>query len=290
MSSQTHRIAIAGVGGISAMHAHSIAELPNAQLVAGCCRTAQKGRAFAETHGCAWHPDVEQMLDTERPDVLCITTPSGAHLPPAEAAFARGVHVLCEKPLEITTERVDAMIEHAREAGVTLGGIFPQRFNPACQPLFEAAREGRFGAPASVQAAVPWWRDDAYYAPQRWQGTRALDGGGALMNQSIHDVDLVQWLGGAAARGAGASVSETENPVAEVFAYTGRRGHDAALLEVEDTAVVVLRHQDGGLGQILASTALYPGTSKRFQIGGRFGTAELVGDRLSCYHFAKERA
>ena len=143
----------------------------------------------------------EELLDEARPDFVTIATPSGFHLEPLEACARRGIHVLCEKPLEISVTRVDRMIQVARESGIRLGGIFPQRFNPVLREVHGAASQGRFGDLAVVNAYVPWWRDDAYYAPDRWQGTLALDGGGAMMNQSIHGVDAAQWLASAAIPG-----------------------------------------------------------------------------------------
>ena len=285
----THRIAIIGIGAVAEKHAAAIAEIERAELVAASCRTEEKGRRFAERHGCRWYADPAGMLDAERPDAVTVCTPSGAHFEPVALAAKRGVHVLCEKPLEITTRRVDRMREAAEEAGIRLGGIFPQRYNPACEAVHAAAREGRFGSLAQTSAYVPWWRDDAYYAPNRWQGTLALDGGGALMNQAIHGVDLVQWLAGAAAEAAGAPLGRDRNPVEEVFAYTAKRGHDPQLIEVEDTAAVCLRFPDGSLGQLLAATSMYPGTLKRLQIGGRHGTAEILEDQLTAFAFDPER-
>ena len=210
---KTHRIAIIGVGSIANMHAKAIGDLDNAELIAGSCRTESKGRAFAENYGCRWYNQYERMLDEEKPNLVTIATPSGAHLEPTLACADRRIHVLCEKPLEITTARMDQMIEYARAAGIVFGGIFPQRFNPVVQAVYDAAARGRFGQLAVVNAAVPWWRDDAYYAPGRWQGTRRLDGGGALMNQSIHAVDMLQWIAAAAIGGVGPE----ENPVEQVL-------------------------------------------------------------------------
>lgn len=279
-----YRIAIVGIGAIATMHARAIADLSNATLVAGSCRGEAKGRAFAEQFGCRWYGDYEAMLDAEKPDVITICTPSGAHLEPTIAAAKRGIHILCEKPLEITTARIDQMIAATREAGVLLGGIFPQRFNPVVQQLHAAASAGRFGRLAVVNSYVPWWRGDDYYAPGRWQGKLALDGGGAMMNQSIHGVDAVQWLATAAQQHNGNGDPHV-NPVAQVFAFTAKRGHDAGLIEVEDTAVAVLRFRDGSLGQLLGATSMYPGSLKRIQIAGRDGTAELLEDELITWQF-----
>lgn len=273
--SKKYRIAIVGIGAIAGMHARAIADLPNAQCVAGSCRTREKGEKFCAEFGGRWYADYEAMMDIERPDVVAIATPSGAHLEPALAAAQRGIHILCEKPLEITTARCDQMIEAARKHGVVLGGLFPQRFNPVVSVVHDAARAGRFGSVATVNCYVPWWRDDAYYAPNRWQGKLALDGGGALMNQSIHGVDAVQWL--AAAAGCGS--------VQRVFAFTAKLGHDPRLIEVEDTCVAVLRFAGGALGQVLAATSMWPGELRRIQIGGRNGFAEIMEEQLTSYCF-----
>jgi len=134
-----------------------------------------------------------------------------------------------------------------------------------------------------VNAYVPWWRDDEYY-DESWHGTQELDGGGALMNQSIHGVDAVQWLASSA---MGTAVGD--NPVEEVFAYTDRRAHDDSVIEVEDTAVAVVRYRDGTLGQILGTTSMYPGSLKRIQVAGRGGTAEIMEDELVTWSFRSEQ-
>ena len=281
--SKHYRIGIVGIGGISTMHAKAIGDLPNATLVAGVCRTPERGRKFAAEFNCNWHPTVEKMLDADKPDVVTIATPSGAHLEPAKACAARGVHVLCEKPLEINTARVDEMIAAANKGGIVLGGVFQSRFDPALNVIRQAVAEGRFGRIAIGAVYTPWWRDDAYYSPDRWQGTLALDGGGALINQSIHGVDALQWLVGAADNGG------SVNPVAEVTAYTDKRGHPADMIEVEDTAVALLRFRSGALGQILAATSMYPGTNRRLMIAGRDGTAEVIENELSVFSFRDPR-
>ncbi|MDX1565401.1 MAG: Gfo/Idh/MocA family oxidoreductase, partial [Phycisphaeraceae bacterium] len=166
---------------------------------------------------------------------------------------------------------------------VTLGGIFPQRFNPVVQTVRDAAAAGRFGDLAVVNTYVPWWRDDDYYAPGRWQGTLAMDGGGALMNQSIHGVDAIQWIAGATM-----DLPPEQNPVEEVFAYTGKRAHAEDLIEVEDTCVVCLKYRNGALGQILATTSMYPGSLRRLTVAGRDGTAETLEDELVSWQFREE--
>jgi predicted dehydrogenase len=278
------RVVIIGVGAIAELIATALREIPQAGLVAGSCRTEAKGKKFAKDFSCAWYGDTDAMLEKEKPDVAIVATPSGAHLEPALACAARKIHVVCEKPLEVTRARVRQVIEATACAGVRLGAIFPQRFNPVNVAIRDAAAAGRFGNLAVIHAAVPWWRDDAYYAPNRWQGKAALDGGGALMNQAIHTVDIMQWL-------AAATMPELrpdENPVAEVFAVTAKRGHDERLIEVEDTASVILKFRNGAVGQLLAATSMYPGVPRRLQISGRDGFAEVFEDQLTTFQFRTE--
>jgi len=280
------RAAIIGIGAIARLHARALADIPGVELVAATCRTEEKGRAFATEFGCAWHADTAKMLRREKPDFVTVATPSGAHLEAVTAAARRGVHVICEKPLEITLKRIDRMLAVVEKAGITFGAIFPQRFNPVVATVHAAAAVGRFGNLAVAASYVPWWRDDAYYGPGRWQGTKALDGGGALMNQSIHGVDALQWIVGASMPG----LARGENPVESVHALTAVRAHDAERLEVEDTCVAVLRFKNGALGQLLAATSLFPGQLRRFLFGGRDGTAEILEEQLVAWRFRTEAA
>ncbi|MDH3585162.1 MAG: Gfo/Idh/MocA family oxidoreductase [Phycisphaerae bacterium] len=282
--SKNYRVGIIGYGAIGYLHARAIADLDNAHLVAAFGMGEKARESCTGEFGAAFYEDYEQLLEKEDLDVVTVATPSGAHLETALAAIGRGRHVLCEKPLEIRTERIDQLIAAAAEAGVMLGGIFPQRFNPVVQAVQSAAAAGRFGELATISSYVPWWRDDAYYAPGRWQGTLAMDGGGALMNQSIHGVDALQWI----AQGVMPDLPRDANPVEQVFAYTAKRAHAEDLIEVEDTCVVVARLRNGALGQILATTSLYPGSLKRLQVGGRDGTAEVLEDELVTWQFRDE--
>lgn len=280
--SDTFDIGIIGAGAVGDLHARAISDLERARLVAASRRTESAGRAFADEHDCTWYSTTRELLDEAQPDVVTIATPSGAHLEPAVAAAERGVHVLCEKPLEITTDRVDQMIDAAHTHNIKLGGIFQQRFSGVLQTLHGALESGRFGSLAVATADVPWWRDDAYYEGT-WKGTVDLDGGGALMNQSIHVVDALSWM---VRTNMGGDVGE--NPVAEVYAHTDVRGHAPAHVEVEDTAVAVLRYRDGTLGHLLGATSMYPGTRRRLRVAGRQGTAEVQEDELICWRFREE--
>ncbi|MCX7402882.1 MAG: Gfo/Idh/MocA family oxidoreductase [Planctomycetia bacterium] len=280
------RVAIIGIGAIARLHARALAGIDGITLVAASCRTEEKGRAFAEEFNCVWYGDTSRMLRREKLDFVTVATPSGAHLDAVTAAARRGIHVICEKPLEISLKRIDRMLAATSKAGVTLGAIFPQRFNPVVQAVHAAARAGRFGQIAVAVGSVPWWRDDSYYGAGRWQGTLALDGGGSLMNQSIHSVDALQWIVAATMPELGAG----ENPVQSVLALTATRSHPTAGLEVEDTCVAVLRFRNGALGQILAATSLYPGQLRRFLFGGRDGTAEIVEEQLTAWQFRDAKA
>jgi len=278
MSNQ-YRVGIVGVGAISEMHARALADLDNVDLVAASCRTEDKGTKFSQQYGCKWYADYNELLDEAKPDVVTICTPSGAHLEPTVAAAKRGVHVLCEKPIEVNLERAEQMIQAAEAAGIRLGGIFPQRFNPVVRAVYEAASAGRFGTLAVAVAYVPWWRDDDYYSPSRWQGTLALDGGGALINQSIHTIDAIQWISAAAGSG----------PVRSVYGLTAKRGHQPDLIEVEDMAVACLQFDNGALGNVVASTAMWPGTAARIHISGRDGTVEIHDQQLVTWSFRDEK-
>jgi predicted dehydrogenase len=280
----SRRVAIIGVGAISDLIATALGELPRVKLVAGSCRTEAKGKTFADRFKCAWYDDTARMLDDVRPDVAIVCTPSGTHLESVLACADRKIHVVCEKPLEITPQRCRQMIEACDRADVRLGAVFPQRFNPVNRTIHAAASAGRFGNLAAVHATVPWWRDDAYYAPTRWQGKIALDGGGALMNQAIHTLDQIIWLAAATMKDS----PRGQNPIEEVFAYTAKRSHDRKLIEVEDTSVVTLKFRNGALGQLLAATSMWPGSQRRLYISRRDGTAEVLEDQLIAFKFRHE--
>jgi predicted dehydrogenase len=189
---------------------------------------------------------------------------------PSIAAAKAGKHVICEKPLEITLKRIDAMIAAHEKGGTRLGGVFPYRFNDLMVPLREAIQTGRFGTITYASVYVPWWRTDAYYKDS-WHGTQKLDGGGALMNQSIHMVDML---------------CDLMPPIESVQAYTATLGHT---METEDTAVAALRYKTGALGLIYGTTESFPGQFRRFEITGTKGTVINVENSITVWQFADER-
>lgn len=267
----TIRFGMVGCGMISNFHARAIADSPDASLVGCFSRDVEKTQAFAKQHSCRTYTSVEQMVADPEIDAITICSPSGAHLEPALAAAAAGKHVIVEKPLEITTERCDRIIRATAEAGVKLGVTFQSRFHESARLLKQAVDEGRFGKITLGDAYVKWFRSQQYYDSGAWRGTWALDGGGALMNQAIHSVDLLLWLMG---------------PVAEVHARTATLTHER--IEVEDVAVANLLFQNGALGVIEATTTAFPGSLKRIEICGNGGTAILEEEDLKQWQFASE--
>lgn len=261
---------IVGCGMIARFHARAIADVRGAKLVGCYSRRAEGAEQFAAEQGCAAHATFSAMLKDPRVDVVTICTPSGAHLEPAVAAAKAGKHVIVEKPLEITLKRCDRIIEACDENGVRLATVFPSRFHESSRALKDAVMANRFGRLTLGDAYVKWYRTQAYYDSGAWRGTWELDGGGALMNQAIHNVDLLQWLMG---------------PVAEVHAQTALLAHER--IAVEDTAVAALRFENGALGVIEATTSVYPGYLKRIELHGTAGSAAMEEEDLVRWDFAK---
>ncbi len=261
---------IVGCGMIAKFHARAIAELSGAKLVACTSRRLDVAQQFGKEFSCNSVESVEHLVDDPAVDVVTICTPSGAHLEPALLAARAGKHVLVEKPLEISLKRCDRIIEACERNCVKLGTIFPSRFHGCWQELKKALAADRFGTLALGNAYVKWFRTQAYYDSGLWRGTWALDGGGALMNQAIHTVDLLQWLMG---------------PIESISAMTSTRAHER--IEVEDTAVACLRFANGALGSIEATTASYPGFLKKIEIHGATGSAIIEEEDIRHWHFKK---
>lgn len=268
------RCAVVGSGVIGEWHARVISNLPNTTLVAMCDIAPQRCTAMLEKNKLPVVPaydDLGKLIKQEKIDVVHICTPSGGHLDPALIAMNAGVNVISEKPLEITLERIDQMIETAAKNKVRLAGIFQNRWNPANRALYDAAQENRFGRVAWAGCFTPWYRTDEYYRSGGWRGTWKLDGGGAMMNQSVHAVDLLQWIAG---------------PIKQVSAYASARIHGE--IEVEDTLSCSLQFTSGAFGTIMGTTAMYPGGPVRVEIGGENGMA-VSEDGLKAYKFRDER-
>ena len=267
----TIRFGIVGCGMIAGFHAQALAEIEEAKLVACTSRSAKASDKFAKQHNCQSFATVEDMLKSASVDAVCICTPSGAHLEPAVAAANAGKHVVIEKPLEVTPERCDQIIMACSTNNVRLTTIFQSRFHSASQSLKQAVESGRFGQLTLGSAYVKWFRTQEYYDSGAWRGTWHLDGGGALMNQAIHNVDLLQWVMG---------------PVVEVSAFSATLSHER--IEVEDTLVAILKFENGALGTIEATTSAHPGWLKRVEICGSGGSAVLEDDSMNRWDFSKQ--
>ncbi|GAC1463179.1 MAG: Gfo/Idh/MocA family oxidoreductase [Isosphaeraceae bacterium] len=270
-----HSIGIVGCGMIAEFHIRAIAEIPGAQVGAVYNRSESGAIKIASLAGsqCRVHHDLDSLLADASLDVISICTPSGAHKEPAVLAARAGKHVVVEKPLEITLPRCDAIIRACDDAGVRLCTIFPSRYSAANRALKNAIDEGRFGKLTLADTSIKWWRTQEYYDSGGWRGTWELDGGGALMNQAIHNVDLLQWLMG---------------DVETVLAMTATLAH--VRIEVEDTAVACLRFRNGALGLIEASTSAFPGLLKRTEIHGDQGSARVEQDDITLWEFATKLA
>jgi UDP-N-acetyl-2-amino-2-deoxyglucuronate dehydrogenase len=252
--------AIVGCGMIAKFHALALNDVPGAELKALVSRSEANARKLADELKLSVDvaTSLEPVLKRKDIDVIIITTPSGAHMEPAVAAAAAGKHVVVEKPLEITLERCDKIIEACNKNGVKLCTIFPSRFHDANIELKKAVDKGRFGRLTLGETTCKWWRSQAYYDDGGWKGTKALDGGGVLMNQAIHNVDLLLWMMG---------------PATHISGLTATLAHER--IEVEDTAVACLKFANGALGVIQATTSVYPGLPKTIGIHGDKGTVVI---------------
>ena len=244
------KVGILGGGNISDTHARALDGIAGVTVAAVVAPTLAHAEQLAGRYGAAAFDSLDRFLDHVPLDLVVVGSPSGLHAEHGVAAARRGLHVLVEKPIDVTAARADALIGEAARAGVTLGVIFQDRLKPDVQRMKALVDGGRLGKPILADARVKWYRPPSYYEQSRWRGTQALDGGGALMNQGIHTVDLLLWLFG---------------PVRRVTAKAGALLH---AIEVEDTAVAVLEFANGALGTLEAATSAYPGYSRRIELTG----------------------
>jgi UDP-N-acetyl-2-amino-2-deoxyglucuronate dehydrogenase len=250
---KTLNFAIIGIGNIAPVHAAAIHAIPGAQLTAVATRNPERGQAFATEHGAAWHGDYREVLARPDVDVVAIASPHNLHLPMTVDAAAAGKHVLCEKPMARTAAECDEMIDACDRAGVLLGVTFQGRFEPLAIDLREILNSGRLGRLLWASSNTVWYRDAAYYRSKPWRGTWAEEGGGVLINQAIHAIDLLVWAAGMPSR---------------ITAQTRTLHHE---IEVEDGAVAILEYAGGGMGLIQATTIAYPGYAERLEFYGTQG-------------------
>jgi UDP-N-acetyl-2-amino-2-deoxyglucuronate dehydrogenase len=258
----TIHIGLIGGGNITETHARAVRAIPGVEISAIYGTNANKVAALCREHGGKPYQDFDAFLAHHPMTLVAIGSPSGLHATHGIAAAERGLHVLTEKPLEITTKRADALIEAAERCGVKLGVMFQDRVKPGIRQLRDWISSGVLGKPLLVDARVKWYRPPEYYSHSRWRGTLALDGGGALINQAVHTVDLLLWLLG---------------DVARVQARTTTALH---AIETEDIALAILEFSSGALGVFQATTAAYPGYPRRVEISGSEGTIILEQDHI----------
>ncbi len=260
------KFGIVGAGLIADFHARAIEDINDAMVVGFCDGGSGRAGELASKYRARAFENYQELVENAEVNIIAVATPSGFHLEPTVLAAEVGKHVICEKPLEVSLERIDQMIEAHEKAGTYLGGIFPYRYNETFEILKQALSQGRFGKISYAGIQVPWWRDHEYYQDS-WHGTWKLDGGGALMNQSIHMVDYLLALMG---------------PVKEVSGYIDHLGHE---IEAEDTAVAILRFENQALGSIYGTTASFPGQFRRLQITGTNGTVIQEEDSFKVWEF-----
>jgi predicted dehydrogenase len=263
----TFRIGIVGAGNISETHARAAQQLPNAQLVAVY---GGRAAALARQYDATAYRDIDAFVHHRPLDVVLVGSPSGLHAQHASLAAQQGIHVLVEKPLDVTADRIDALLSVCDRSRVQLGVFFQDRAAPHLQWLRRVITSGELGTIILAAARVKWYRPPDYYSRSRWRGTCTLDGGGALMNQGIHTVDLLLWLLG---------------DVSHVCARTRTAYHD---IEVEDTAVACLEFANGALATLEATTAAYPGFPRRVELTGSEGTVIVENDRV-VFHDLRHR-
>lgn len=268
---KTYGFGIIGCGMVAEVHAAAITGLENGKLVAVSSRNSVNIRRFVNEYHVDGYSEYRELLKRDDLDIVCVCTPSGVHLESAVASAEAGKHVIVEKPLEVTLARCDEIIQACDEAGVRLCAIFNSRFAKGSQLLKRTIISGRFGTLNLGSAYIKWYRSQAYYDSGGWRGTWGLDGGGALMNQSIHAIDLLQYFMG---------------PVEAVQAFAGTLAHER--IEVEDVAVTALRFENGALGIIEGATAVYPGFMKRIEISGSNGTVILQEEDITTWEFDPE--
>jgi len=255
------KIGLIGAGNISNTHARAARAIAGVKIAAVYGTNPGKVNQLSRDHDAVAYSDFAAFLDHPM-DMVIVGGPSGLHATQGIAAAQHGLHVLVEKPIDVSTGSADALISECQKAGVKLGVIFQDRFKPDICRLRDLIQEGRLGRLSLVDARVKWYRPPEYYRDSRWRGTWRLDGGGALMNQGVHTVDLLIWLLG---------------DVKILKARTARLLHK---IETEDTALALLEFSNGALGTLQATTAAYPGYPRRVEITGTEGTIVLEGDNI----------
>jgi predicted dehydrogenase len=261
---------IIGCGVVADYHIGGILNTEGARLIAISDVVETRAKEVGAKYNIACYTDHRELLKNPDVDVVCITTPSGIRIPIATDAALAGKHLIIEKPLDINLNNADRIIQTAEKAGVHLMCIFQLRYGQAIQKVKEAVEKGKLGNIALADAYIKWFRPQSYYDSASWRGTWKMEGGGALMTQGIHTVDLLRWIMG---------------PVKRVSARMGTLVHK---VEVEDTVVALLEYESGAIGVIEATTAAHPGLPAKLEISGSKGTIAVEADRISTWQIEGE--
>ncbi|HOB91519.1 MAG: Gfo/Idh/MocA family oxidoreductase [Bacillota bacterium] len=266
-----YRFGIIGCGVIYQVHARAINALEDAELVAIADVVEEKARDAALNRSYGANPDIytdyRKMLERDDIDIVSICTPSGMHADMACDCMEAGKHVIVEKPMDVTLKACDKFIETWKRTGKYATVISQHRFSEDVQRLKKAIDEGWFGKIALIDSYTKWYRSHEYYKSGDWRATWELDGGGALMNQSVHYVDLMQWMVG---------------DVESLYGNCANVWHD---IVVEDTAVATIRFKDGTIGSLEGTTAANPGLKQELHVMGEFGTVSIVESRIKVWKF-----
>ncbi len=265
MSEKQHGVALVGAGVIAPVHAEALAALPNARLVAVCDVAQDKADALAAKYGAEPVYDLQAVLNRPDVDVVDVVVWSGRHAQIGIEAANAGKNVFVTKPIDVTLEAIDSLIAACEASHVKLGVVHQFRSYPSYRAAKQAVESGAMGKMVLGNAFVPWFRAQSYYDGDEWRGTWQWDGGGALMNQGVHYVDLLQW---------------TMGGVQELFAYADVSAHHQRI-EVEDVASVALRFRDGSIGTLQASTSVYKGLPARMDLHGEKGNIFIVSDEVT---------
>ncbi|MCL2095443.1 MAG: Gfo/Idh/MocA family oxidoreductase [Oscillospiraceae bacterium] len=264
------KIGYAVVGlGIGRAHCDAVYNSKNAELIAVCDLLEEKLESAKQAYeGVLTYKSFDEMLENTDIDIVSVCVPSGLHSEFSVRALEKGKHILVEKPVEITVEKAMEIEEAAKRTGLKAGVIHQNRFNAVMKPVKEAVEEGRFGKIILGNFAVKWFRDQNYYDSGGWRGTWEMDGGGSLMNQAVHTVDLMQWLMG---------------DVKSVVSVSGVYNHK---IETEDLTVSIVKFESGAVASFTSSTCCYPGICTDIQLYGEKGSVEIDGDSLKLWKIA----
>lgn len=259
---------VIGCGEISRIHCEAISTMEDARLIAVSDINGMAAKSRADKYGVDYYTDYTQLLGRDDINIVCICTPSGLRRDIAIAAARCGKHIIAEKPIEICLERIDDILEECEINGVSIAGIFNLRYDDVYSAVKRAVSLGRFGKLLLGDIYIKWYRDQKYYDSAQWRGTWELDGGGVLMNQAIHYIDLLQWMMG---------------PVEEVYGICSTLSHDR--IEVEDTATAILKFKNGAQGVIEGTTSAYPGISSRIELHGQKGSVLIENNKIKLWEF-----